>query len=298
MGTIAAVMARVLVTGAGGFVGAHLLPRLLEAGHDVLCLVRDGSRLEPPDDVEVVPADLLRPIDARSLGRFDAVVHLAQANSPVPEGAAELFRVNTASTAELLELARRSGGARFVLASSGSVYGVASGAVTEDAAPRAVDLYAATKRAGELLLEAYSPYLAGASTLRLFTPYGPRQTGRLIPDLIRRVRDGCAVTLVAGGRPKLTPIFVGDVARVILAALEADGHHVVNVAGDETVGMRQLAELIGRAVGREPVFTDGPGPAHGDLAGVNTRMHEVYAPGPLVPLPDGIRATVEAEAIA
>ena len=288
---------KVVVTGATGFVAGHLLPALTEAGHGVVALAHEPDRLGAPPGVLVIEADLRRPLDRGAIGPVDSVVHLAQANVPFPDGARDLWRVNAQSTAELLELAKEAGASRFVLASSGSIYGLGQGAVAEDDPRRATDFYAVTKRAAELVVGAYAPYMHTA-VLRLFTPYGPRQTGRLVPSLVDRIRSGRPVTLNAGGRPRLTPVFVLDLVRVVLAALEREGNHVVNVAGDEVVGIQKLAQLIGEAVGREPVFKEKDGDAPGDLIGVNARMHELYAPGPLVPLAEGIRATVEADALA
>ena len=278
---------RVLVTGATGFVGGELVPALAAGGHDVVALVRDPARA--PVEATALAADLERPLDLDALPPVDAVVHLAQANVPFPDGALALHRVNTVATHELLEHARRSGARVFVHASSGSIYGLGEGRVAEDDPRRATDFYAVTKRNAELLLEAYRPHLATV-VLRLFAPYGPTQTGRLIPGLVRRVRDGDTVTLADGGRPRLTPIFVDDVVRTFAAALALDGHHVVNVAGDETVGIDGLARAIGAVVGREPVFEAGP-PAAGDLVADNRRLHELLGPQPLVPLADGLRAT-------
>ena len=278
---------RVLVTGASGFVGAQLVPALVAAGHDAFALVRDAARA--PVDATAVEADLSQPLRARELPRVDAVVHLAQANVSFPDAAHELYRVNTASTQELLEYARTAGAERFVYASSGSVYGLGEGVVDEDTPRRASDFYAVTKRNAELLVEAYRPFLATA-ILRPFAPYGPTQHGRLIPNLVRSVREGVPVKLNEGGRPRMTPLYVDDVVRVFAGALELDGHHVVNVAGNEAVGIYELATLIGEAVGREPVFEPGPGAA-GDLVADNRRMRELLAPERLTPLAEGLRAT-------
>lgn len=262
-----------------------------------MALAHDSARVAERDGVDVIETDLRSPFDQSAIGPLDAVVHLAQANVPFPAGARELFEVNAASTLGLLELARAAGASRFVLASSGSIYGTGKDAVAEDDPRRASGFYAVTKRTSELLVESYSTLLATTAVLRIFTPYGPRQTGRLIPSLVERVRSGRPVTLSAGGGPRLTPIFVGDLVRAVLAVLARDGHHVVNVAGDETADIPALAELIGDAVGREPVFEQGGAEAPGDLIAVNDRLHAL-CPGPLVPLAEGIRATVEAEAIA
>jgi nucleoside-diphosphate-sugar epimerase len=285
---------KVLVTGAEGFVGGHLVPALVGAGHDVVALVRDRSRA--PSGPTVLEANLTRPVDRALVGEVAAIVHLAQANVPFPDGARDLFLVNTASTQDLLDLARCRG-ARFVHASSGSVYGLGDEQVSEDAPLRATDFYSATKRSAELLVRSYAGELPGAVSLRLFTPYGPGQRGRLVPALIERVLSGKAVTLSgAAGRPRLTPTFVDDVGRAFVAALDLDGHHVVNVAGDEPVSIRGLAERIGEVLDREPVFEERDDTSGGDLLGANDRMKRVLGVDGLVPLSDGLRATVLEEA--
>jgi UDP-glucose 4-epimerase len=273
---------KVLVTGADGFIGSRLVSVLAEVGHEVTALGRD--------------VDLSLPLDRDALPAVDAIVHLAQANVPFPEGALDLYRVNTVSTAELLELARECGAGHFVYASSGSVYGFGDGAVAEDDPRRASDFYAVTKRNAEALVEAYAPFLSTV-ILRPFTPYGPWQRGRLVPGLVARVRDGRPVTLNERGRPRLTPVYLDDVLRVLAAAVELEGHHVVNLAGDEVTDIRGLAGLIGEALGREPVFEQGPGRS-GDLIADNGRLHELFAPGPLVSLAAGVRRTVLAEVVA
>jgi UDP-glucose 4-epimerase len=283
---------RVLVTGASGFIGVRLVAALAQAGHDVHALVRDRDRA--PADATAVVADLARPLSG--LPAVDAIAHLAQANVPFPDAADELYRVNTLSTLALLEHARATGAVRFVHTSSGSIYGLGDGAVDEDAPRRATDFYSVTKRNAEQLVQAYAPFFSTV-VLRPFAPYGPGQQGRLIPGLIRRVREGVPVTLHDRGRPRMTPIFVDDAVRAFAAALDLDGHHVVNVAGDEVVSITELAERIGDVVGREPVF-EAAEPAAGDLIAENRRMHELLAPGPLVPLAEGLRTTALAGAVA
>jgi UDP-glucose 4-epimerase len=286
---------RVLVTGASGFLGPQLVNALAHAGHEVHALVRDPART-PPTGTPVV-ADLLRPLDRAALPAVDAVVHLAQANVALPEGARELFRVNTAATHELLDWGRSAGVERFVFASSGSIFGLGEGTVHEDTPRRSGDLYGVTKETAERFVEAYAPSYRSTVILRPFAPYGPTQHRRVIPGLIRRVKEGLPVTLHDGGRPRMTPTFVDDAVAAFAAALDLDGHHVVHVAGDEVVSIRDLAELIGGVVDREPVFETGSG-LPGDLISDNRLMHELLGLGPLVPLAEGIRATALAGAPA
>jgi len=279
---------KVLVTGATGFMAPHLLDRLARDGHEGIALGHDPSRM--PAGIVV---DLTSPLDDEAIPDFDAVVHLAQANVPFPDGSRDLFRVNVASTQELLDLARRRGASRFVYASSGSVYGLGEGAVAEDDPRRADDYYAVTKRAGELVVGAYRDHV-GTSILRFFAPYGPGQVKRLIPGLIARVSNGEAVTLRGGGRPRMTPVYVDDAVEAIVRSLESDDHVVVNVAGDETASIADLAEKIGAVVGREPVFEDGGGDSPGDLIASNDRLHALLRDRRLVTLDEGLRRTVEA----
>lgn len=282
---------KVLVTGATGFVAPHLMSRLVADGHEAVALGHDGSRIPTSDGITPVVVDLTEPLDEDVIPEFEAVVHLAQANVSFPDGAGELFRVNVVSTQELLDLARRRGAERFVYASSGSVYGLGEGAVTEDDPRRADDFYAVTKRSGELVVGSYRDHV-GTAILRFFAPYGPGQVNRLIPGLVARVSSGDAVTLRGGGRPRMTPIYVDDAVEAIVRSLESDERLVLNVAGDETASIKDLAERIGRVVGREPVFEDAGGEVVGDLIARNDRLRELLGAQALVPLNDGLRRTV------
>lgn len=288
---------RILLTGASGFVGGHLAPRLVEAGHDVVCAARASSSYEPPAGARLIELDLARPLDAAALPEVDAVVHLAQANARFPEGARELHGVNTASTLDLLDHARQSGAQRFVYASSASVYGFGDRPFEEDDPLAGRDFYAVSKINAENLVQAYGDFLTTA-VLRLVVPYGPGQEARMIPGLIGRVREGTPVSLNAGGRPRMNPLYIDDVVRALLAVLELDESVVLNVAGDEPVTVPELAELIGEAIGKEPVFEEGDGAAPGDIVADTSRLHELLDLRPLVPLVEGLRRTAETVAAA
>lgn len=282
---------KVLLTGASGFVGGYLAPGLVAAGHEVFALVRDPALYSAPEGVTAVEADLARPLDIDSLPQADAVVHFAQANVALPDEAATLYRVNSSSTLDLLEHARRCGAGRFLYASSASVYGFGERPFSEDDPPSPPDLYAVSKLNSEQLAAAYGRFFATA-VFRLVAPYGPGQAGRMIPGVIGRVRDGRAVTLNDGGRPRMNPIYVADAVESIVASLELDGHVVVNVAGDEVAGIGDLARLAGEALGREPVFEDGSAAVAGDIVADTTRFHELFELREPVGLAEGIRRTV------
>lgn len=291
-----ALAMRIAVTGVTGFIGSRLARALADEGHEVLALARRPDAVLAHPGVTPVACDLSHPVNLR-VGPVDAIAHLAQANVPLPEGARELFRVNTLSTVELLDWGRRNDVQRFVYASSGSIFGLGDGVVDEHTIRRADDLYAVTKEAAERVLQSFAPAYDATTILRPFTPYGPTQTGRLIPRLIQRVRDGVPVTLNLGGRPRMTPIYADDAVRAFMAALDLEGQQVINVAGDEVVSIRVLAEVIGETLGRKPLFEESFGTA-GDLVSANRHMREVLRLGRLVPFADGIRATALAGAPA
>lgn len=276
---------RVLVTGATGFVAGHLIAALGRQ-HEVVALGHDLERIPEEEGVEPLEVDLREAGFEARLPQVDAIVHLAQANVPFPDGAADLFAVNTASTAALLEHARRTGAKRFVFASSASVYGLGDRPWSEDDLPAATDFYSATKLAAERCVAGYRSHL-GTTVMRLVAPYGPGQRNRMIPRLIASVREGRPITLNLDGRPRMNPIYVADVVAIVEAALESDGHQLVNVAGDEAVTIRELAEIIGAATGIEPVLEQGAA-VSGDVVAENERMKDVFGIRSLVGLRDGI----------
>jgi UDP-glucose 4-epimerase len=277
---------RILVTGATGFIASHLLPALVGDEHEVFALGHVASRIP---EVGAVPLERdLRLEEAfEGLPDVEAVVYLAQANVTLPEGADDLIAVNTTAPVRLLAHCRRSGARSFIYASSASVYGFGDRPWSEDDPPQGRDLYAATKLAAERLIAAYDGELSGHS-LRLVAPYGSGQSQRLIPRLVESVRLGRPVTLNAGGRPLMNPIFIDDVVEVVRSLLGATPSRVLNVGGDETVSIRELAEEIGRLVGTEPVFVSNDGPVAGDLVCDNTAMHHLLGERSLTGLRAGL----------
>lgn len=245
---------RILITGGTGFVGSALVRRLIEAGHEVFCACRTGS-LAPFG--QTIIWDAAGPAGTANLpAAIDGVVHLAQSRHfrTFPADAGEMFEVNVASTLSLLQWAVQTKVRRFCLVSSGTVYEPFGGQLQEDAAVSPGSFLGASKLASENIAKPYSGLLS-LGVLRLFFPFGPGQTDRLIPDLIRRVRGGHPVHVTSNGDGMLlTPTFVNDVADVILASLEASWTGTVNVATPEVLSIRQIAESIGRKVGIQPKF--------------------------------------------
>ncbi|MSQ42769.1 MAG: NAD(P)-dependent oxidoreductase [Chloroflexi bacterium] len=283
---------KVLVTGATGFVASHLIPALLNSGHDVIACGHHESRLAKYPAASRVVVDLRdRNLAGHLPTRIDAVIHLAQANVGFPDGFADLWEVNAGSTARLLDWARHAGATSFVFASTGSVYEPGERPWHEDDPVVGGGAYAATKVAAERIVGAFAPHMSTV-ILRLFGPYGVGQRARLVPGLVGRVLRGDAVSLREGGRPRINPVWIGDVVEVFIASLGLTGNHTVNLAGDEVLSIRDMATIIGEVAGRVPVFEEVPGSSGGDTVGDTARLRKRFGKRPLVPFRDGVAAVV------
>lgn len=250
----------VVITGATGFLGSHVLRQLLAAGATVTALVRHVGQLPEHACLYPVAADLAGDFSASlaRIGNCDDVVHLAQTSgwSAFPAKAGMLASVAVAATTRLAEHAAATGARRFVLASSGGIYGPSTRPICEDEPyqPSAeLGFYLASKVAAEMLVAYFSPYLT-VHRLRYFFIYGPGQREEfLIPRMVRSVRCGTPVRLARGRGPRLNPIYVEDAARATVACLRLETPLVANIAGPEVANLAAIVETIGRIVACTPV---------------------------------------------
>lgn len=279
---------RVLITGATGFVGSNLV-LALAPGHDVYALARTAPIGAAPN-VSWLEQDLAQPL-AGLPEQIDAVIHLAQSRRyrEWPEGSPDMFAVNVGSTFRLLDYARAAGARAFVHASTGGVYGGSAEPVAEDAPiDVSAGFYPASKWSAEALVAGYGSAFVTV-VFRFFFVYGPGQTGMLMPSLIEKVRSGEELTVQGENGLRINPIHVADAVRVFEPALELGEHGVFNVAGDETVSIRELIGLIEQEVGRRAVVTSTDGTPT-DLVAANQRMKDVLGVTPRIALAEGIRS--------
>ena len=287
----------VLITGATGFLGSRLVRRL-NGRHNLVCLARDPDSVVRragltgrQAGVETVAGDLRDPSFTSALPEhLDAVVHLAVV--PPSSGAPplEMSQVNTLSTLLLLEHAVRCGTRRFVYGATGSIYGVGPDPFSEDAPPRPADVFAVSKLAGELMVDAYRGRLSTA-TLRFFYLYGPGQpTYLLTPRLHGRIRQGEPVTLGRGGGPILSFTYIDDAVEAVVRALESDDDLTVNVAHPRPHSILALAEALGHLAGCRPIFTTSDKQGQ-DLTADVRRLEEMLGFRARIDLEEGLERT-------
>jgi UDP-glucose 4-epimerase len=274
-------MASILIVGGGGFIGRHAAAVLVRAGHHVFATYRRGSPVPAIQGVEWVATDLARDDLAHVWpASCDHLFFLAQARDwrTFPETASSIVAINVAGLLRAADYALRAKVRQLVYASTGSIY---TGLREPAAEGQPLDLfatrnfYAATKLAGELLLQPYKPFF-DVVTLRLFMPYGPDQdAAMLVPSLVRKVVEGRAIQLHRPDGIVCNPVAVRDVSEILHRLTHYPGSCILNVAGPHSLTLREIGRAIGRVVGRIPAFElqEGPPPVIvGDCAALRAKL--------------------------
>ena len=263
---------RILVTGGAGFIGSHLVEKLLVAGHEVV-IVDDFNDFYDPrikwaniagfaKDLTVCHVDIRDGAAVRSLfhrEKVDAIAHLAARAGVRPSIQLPqlYYDTNVSGTLHLLEAARVIGVERFIFASSSSVYGASKTVpFSEDQhLTQTLSPYAATKVAGEFLCSSYSHlYQMRVVALRYFTVYGPRQRPDLaIHQFTRRIYAGQAIDQFGDGSTRRDYTYIDDVIQGTMAALKYEGprYDIFNLGESETIQLRELISALENALGKK-----------------------------------------------
>lgn len=308
-------MTRVLVTGAAGFIGSHLVEALVAQGDDVIGLdnfdpfypramkERNLAEVGQHSGFSFREQDLLDVPALRALLNSETViVHLAAKAGVRPSLADPVgyARANVMGTAAVLDAARQAGVSRIVFGSSSSVYGDSTPVpFREDAiAIEPVSPYAATKRAGELFLSSVAPiYRFRATSLRFFTVYGPRQRPDLaIHAFARKMIEGQTLTLFGDGTQARDYTYCEDIVAGVLAAIAWTatapvGVETFNLGGNRSIPTEAMVAEIARALGVEPKIEWAP-MQPGDVqqtAADLTKSGALLGYAPKTPFPEGIR---------
>jgi NAD dependent epimerase/dehydratase len=307
---------RALVTGAGGFIGSHLVEALVEAGAEVTALLHYNAdaaignlRLLPPAVLaraqlvhgDINDADFVRRLVAKSevifhLGALIAIPHSYSAPR-------SYVQTNVGGTLNVLEAVRAGDGQRLIHASTSEVYGSARRLPIDEAHPlQAQSPYAATKIAADKLVESYvRSFGVAAVTVRPFNTYGPRQSARaFIPTVIGQVLGGAAAVKLGATAPVRDLTFVTDTVAGFIAAATTPGIEggCFNLGTGTGVAVGEVAARIIALMGsqaRIELDAQRLRPAASEVArlvSANGAFAAASGWRPLVPLDDGLRRTI------
>lgn len=255
---------KIVVTGGKGLIGGYLLD--IE-GPDWVSVVRPGEGLESNEvGIDLEKSWAFDEVDLPS--RCDSVIFLSQSNAyrELPQKANQLIQGNVVSLANMLEYAKKAGASSFVFASTGSIYKNDGGIISEDSP--VIDqgvggsLYPWSKLTGEQLVKSYSDCFS-ISILRFFFVYGSGgNRSMLLPRIAQTISDQKPVSIQQPDGCVICPAFAGDAAEVCFKSTQVSGQNVVNVAGPESLSLRQIADTMAEFKGCSASYnpTDGKPP--------------------------------------
>ena len=270
---------KILVTGGAGFIGSHLIDRLVERGDEVVCL-DEFTDFYPPKikrqniekhvesgklavvDGDICATKLISAVFERF--RPQKVVHLA-ARVGVAQSVADPMayeQVNVRGTLEILMQSVKYGVEHFIYGSSSSIYGNGKKLpLSEDVPARPISPYAATKRAGEVLCHTWHHlHHLPVTCLRFFTVHGPRQRPDMVIHKFVRLMDaGKPIQMLGDGSSRRDYTYVADIVQGIEASLQnVFEYQIINLGEARTVSLKELITALEAVTGKKATIEELP----------------------------------------
>jgi UDP-glucuronate 4-epimerase len=307
---------RILVTGGAGFIGSHLVKKLIGLGHNVSILDDFNDFYDPrikhdniaavADHIQIHQIDLRDGNAVRTLfhrERFDAIAHIAARAGVRPSihHPQLYYDANVLGTLHLLEAARTTGVDRLIFASSSSVYGISKEVPfsEEMRIMQTISPYAASKVAAEFLCSTYSHlYQMRIIALRFFTVYGPRQRPDLaIHKFTKKIHAGEPIDQFGDGTTRRDYTYIDDIMQGVIASLDYNGplFDIFNLGESETVQLKDLIAAIENALGKKAKINylpEQPGDVPLTCADIS-KARKLLGYNPITPLRVGLPKFVE-----
>jgi len=243
-----------LVTGGSGFIGSHVVDRLVaDDAHEVVVFDANPRKENLTDALEsgrvrLVEGDVGDPAAlAEAADGVDGVFHMAVLPlGPCSDDPRHCLDVNVVGTFNVLDAARQAGGRKVVFSSASSVYGDTNETMDETHPLGARTMYGASKIAGEYFARAFHDlYGLEYVILRYMNVYGPRQDGGLVINVLRRIRSGEAPTIMGDGSQSFDFVHVADVAAANVRAMASDVEEAtLNVGGGNEATVREIVDRL------------------------------------------------------
>lgn len=253
-----------LVTGAGGFIGSHLVESLVEGGADVLAMDRFSmcgynNLQRVKNSVSILDADICDGIKIDA--KFDCIFHLAALASPVvcEKNPKDAFRINVHGTYETLSFALKSESKRVLFPSSALLYGKTPRRIPIDESHPvyAVDnVYSITKKLGEEMCKAFHDTgKLEVVVVRLFNTFGPRQKeDYLLPTIILQAMNNKVIELWSDKPTRNFNYVSNTVQGILIASEKGQSGRIYNIGSEEEIRIGELAQKIAKEFGAEVKF--------------------------------------------
>jgi len=295
---------RIVVTGGAGFIGSHLVDKLV--GDNDVVVVDNGANGRSEwvhDDAAYIDGDLTDPavVAEAVTDETDLVVHLAASKLVDTDAPRRQFTTNSEITYNILERMDEVGVEKLVFTSSSTVYGEAPRPTPEDYAPlEPISVYGATKLAEESLISTYAhSHDLQSWVFRFANIVGPRLRGAVVPDFIGKLRENPeTLTILGDGRQQKSYMHIDECTEAMVYAVEHadDDHNVFNLGTRTTTSVDRIADMVADELGLDPSYeyTGGDRGWTGDVPRMRLSIEKLAALGwePTHSSDDAVRQSV------